>query len=129
MDCNVATAPDTDGCECDTATTAAQGTVNGCCGTGCQTKHSNGLMQNFFDCQPLGTIDQPQATEACTVFTGDVTKCHAFACTGPGSNQVVCSDTAATCACWGFAGTNAGHVHANATTTCNCASAADSPWN
>lgn len=28
---------------------------SGCCGDGCQTQHSNGLGQSFYDCFPLGT--------------------------------------------------------------------------
>src|SRR5262249_32831140 len=45
------------GCEC-------AGSM--CCpGNTCETVHSNGSGQNFYDCAPLGTIDQTQAMEAC----------------------------------------------------------------
>jgi hypothetical protein len=57
VDCNGAF--DADGCECQTGAP----NPGGCCGTGCQTVHSNGpnnpamgeyTGQNYFDCYPLG---------------------------------------------------------------------------
>ncbi len=51
-DCNFGTPPDTDGCECATPT---------CCGTGCETTHSDGVAQNYFDCSPL-YVTSPSCT-------------------------------------------------------------------
>jgi hypothetical protein len=73
-DCNAGTHPDTDGCECATP---------GCCSGGlCQTTHTDGIGQNYFDCNPLHTYSVSQATEACT----------AYAATQTGGSGANCSD-------------------------------------
>jgi hypothetical protein len=57
-DCDLQ-APDTNGCECATPA---------CCGGSCQTIHSDGVGQNFYDCNPLGTNTDAEATEACVAY-------------------------------------------------------------
>jgi len=128
-DCNAATPPDSDGCECAAATQASQGTVGGCCSGACQTQHSNGIGGTFFDCNPADTYTAATALEACTAFTGDVTKCSSLTCHGSGGGAVICSQGASVCDCWQYQGTLTGHVDVNSTTTCYCAIASDPTWN
>jgi fibro-slime domain-containing protein len=137
-DCNAAVAPNTDGCECATATTSNQGTIGGCCGTGCQTMHSNGIGQAFFDCAPPGTYTGTEALAACLAATGDASKCETFQCVGSGSQQdgdgVVCDNQGNfPCNCWDFSAPlgpphlppqNPGHVNRS----CRCATALDPLW-
>jgi hypothetical protein len=65
VDCNTATAPNTDGCECK---------GNGCCGTGCQYSHANGLQPNqigpkgnieYYDCTPPPSWGGVEARTSC----------------------------------------------------------------
>jgi hypothetical protein len=55
-----------DGCEC---------LGNGCCGSNCQTEHSNGIKQFFYDCNPPRTYTLAAAIAACTRFTGNPSLC------------------------------------------------------
>jgi hypothetical protein len=128
IDCNSA-APNTDGCECPTAPTAAQGTVSCCGGTGCQTEHSNGQGAHFYDCAASATYDQTEATNACKAFTGDATggACSMLACAG--GDAAICGTLAGSCACWGYSGSIAGKVHNSGSTTCSCPTAGDGAWN
>ncbi len=126
-DCNASTAPDTDGCECAAATMASQGTVGGCCSGKCQTQHSDGLGQSFYDCNPPNTFTVTTALEACTAFTGDSTKCSTMTCNPKGA--VVCSAGAGNCDCWMYQGNLVGYVDVNATTTCYCPISTDPKWN
>jgi hypothetical protein len=119
-DCNMS-APNTNGCECATP---------GCCpGEICQKMHSNGVGQSYYDCTAVGTYSQGQAQAACLSFTGNAAQCAVASCTGPGQNVVVCSSGAATCQCWNYTGTIAGHVHPSATATCACPALGDPSWN
>jgi hypothetical protein len=119
-DCNT-TSPNTNGCECATPA---------CCpGEICQTMHSNGVGQSYYDCTPVGTYGLGQAQAACLAFTGKAAECTGAACTGPGQNVVVCSTGAATCQCWNYTGTIVGHVHPSTTTACSCPSLGDPSWN
>lgn len=59
VDCDKTTAPDTNGCEC-------AGTA--CCPGGCQTAHSNGMGQTFYDCNPTKTYTPATALEACNAY-------------------------------------------------------------
>ena len=68
QDCNGSKAPDTDGCEC-------AGT--GCCSGKCQTAHSNGNGQTFYDCAAGKTHNETQAGEACAALTGGSGACSA----------------------------------------------------
>jgi hypothetical protein len=119
LDCNAVNGPDTDGCECTTPT---------CCGTGCQTTHSDGLGHNFYDCSPLGTYNAQTAVEACQAYAmgvgGDPTACSSGyfckmtdeeACYAPGGTGVTC---------WGYKGTTLGKV-----TDFSCPSGVSGTWN
>ena len=114
------TAPDTDGCECNTPS---------CCGTSCATTHSNGIGGSYYDCVNQGTYNSTQGTEACGVYTGNQGACSALSCTGPGSNMVVCGTANGACVCWDYSGSNSGHVHSSLNTTCYCPTGSDPSWN
>ncbi len=113
LDCNAATnPPDLDGCECQVPLGA---TVSDCCSGGCPVQHTNGLNESFLQCS-----DDPDviALAACAAFTGDATQCSdTWVCGtapdgGPTDSLVCASDGASDdCACWDYAGVNAGHVH------------------
>jgi hypothetical protein len=120
QNCNT-TAPNTAGCECNTP---------GCCtsagGLGtCQTTHTTGLASlNYYDCNPLRSSTTTAselanlALEACTAFTGNVTKCQgSLACMSfPKLGPYVCNGTGASCTyCWAYGGTDLG-----STEDCNC---------
>jgi hypothetical protein len=98
----VATAPDTDGCECATP---------GCCGTGCNTVHADGLGQNFYDCNPLNTHTDPSALEACTAYAisigGSGANCSdGWQCQSAGGYVCYGNTAGTTCTeyCWGYSG-------------------------
>ncbi len=103
------TAPDNDGCECSTPM---------CCGASCKTVHSNGVGQNFFDCNGQGSHNQAQAQAACTAYTGNASAsspsnvCCGFGvpiCFGQTADSV-CGSANGTCCCWQYSGPNAGRV-------------------
>jgi hypothetical protein len=118
-DCNT-TAPDTDGCECNTPS---------CCGSSCATTHDNGLGSKFYDCTALNTHNSTQAMEACAAYTGSQSLCSTSGCTGPGSNMVACGTINGICACWNYSGTNVGHVTTSTNSTCYCPVSTDPSWN
>jgi len=118
-DCNTS-APNTDGCECNTPA---------CCGSSCQTSHSNGIGGTYYDCTAKSTYNSTQATEACGVYTGSQSSCTTLGCTGPGSNQVVCGTTGGICVCWDYSGTNVGHVTTSPSSSCYCPASTDPSWN
>lgn len=119
-DCNQATAPDTDGCECATPA---------CCGTGCQTSHSDGQGQTFYDCNPADTYSSATAIAACTAFAkGDAGDCSDnWTCSGD-SNNYVCFDTTSNVndctTCWAYTGPNKGKV-----VNCECPWSSIASWN
>ena len=125
-DCNAGVAPNLDGCECATST---------CCGSSCQTAHSNGVGQSFYDCVSPSTYNQTQAQEACQAL-GPGQQCYAQDCsaaTDGGTSQVVCSDTVpatsqAACVCWAYTGALAGRVHAAQSSACVCPGPSDPIW-
>jgi hypothetical protein len=115
-DCNAAQAPDTDGCECATPA---------CCGTGCQTAHSDGVGGTFYDCLPPSTYTKDEALAACAEHAGSASYCGVGNC---GSSHVVC-DLASPlpgCACWGYDGNIAGHVYS--AKSCYCPLSKDPRW-
>jgi hypothetical protein len=123
-DCNGATAPNADGCECATPS---------CCGTSCQNTHSDGLGQSYYDCNPLSTHNTSQALEACTAYaqsTGhSASNCSdQWQCPAEGNATMVCYSTTggATCStfCWSYSGTSAGWV-----TSCADCTASVGTWN
>jgi hypothetical protein len=72
-----------------------------CCGTGCQTQHSNGLGQTYFDCGALGEHTRAQAELAAEAWrpsgsTIDATVLCASPC--------LCRATPTEAAVWCFAG-------------------------
>ncbi len=111
-DCNK-TAPNTNGCECATP---------GCCSTQCQTVHSNGVGQSFYDCNPVGTHTLAAAIEACMAYAmtvgGNSKDCvGGWDCGGGTSTVAVCYSSAGnmiTCTnyCWTYIGTTTGDVQA-----------------
>jgi hypothetical protein len=126
LDCNAGTPPDTDGCECITP---------GCCGAKCQSTHSNGVGQSFYDCGALGTHNAASATEACEAFAGaGACKGSTVCCNGllglcvavGTTDESVCGTAGGVSHCWQYSGTNAGTVQAGTTATCGAAS--DPTW-
>jgi hypothetical protein len=96
------------------------------CGGACQTIHSNGLGQNYFDCNPLGTYNATTATEAATAFSPTATITQV---TCSGSNGVVLAQTATSCAAWDFSGNVVGHVNLSSSSACFCPTSGDPGWN
>jgi hypothetical protein len=128
-DCNSATAPDTDGCECATP---------GCCSGACQTTHTDGVGQSYYDCNSTGTFTEVTATEACTAFAasvgGTAADCSGgWTCSGS-STQYVCYGTknATVCAdyCWMYTGKQPdGGPGAGVVIDCNCPGNVVGSWN
>jgi hypothetical protein len=117
VDCNT-TAPDTNGCEC---------AGDGCCGSSCQTKHSNGIGQNYYDCNPLGTYTEGAAMAACVASTGTPAQCALYVCVG-NDGSLVCS-LGAGCTCWKYDPGKSG-INGRISTSCLCPiSASDPSWN
>jgi hypothetical protein len=125
-DCNAAMPPDTDGCECATPS---------CCGSSCQTVHSNGVGQNYYDCAPRGTYDMTEQLGACAAFTGDATKCTSVStmCLFVQA-AAVCSTGASQCYCWYLpnppadASAPLGLVQSSTSSTCMCPSTTGPTW-
>ena len=96
------------------------------CATTCTT-HDDGVGQNYYDCNPLYSSNNPwtqtAALEACTALTGEAAKCTVFTCNGTHS---ICSSGSVVCDCWEFSGPQAGHV--NASGNCDCVLATDPTW-
>ncbi len=123
QDCNAATAPNLDGCECE---------GGGCCGTGCQTKHDNGTGQNWYDCVALDTFDITQAKAACNAL--GLASCYETQCSTDGASGVICAKSTDQCACWQYAASNAnkaqiGRVYWNTSWNgCFCPSGSAAQW-
>ncbi len=116
-DCNTS-APDFDGCECNTPS---------CCGNMCQTTHSNGIGQSFYDCTAKNTYTQIQAIEACTAYTGNSNLCSMYTCVNP-KDSLICGTINNICACWDYSGTYVGHVSNSGSKSCVCAGGNDPQW-
>jgi hypothetical protein len=100
----------------------------GCCnsGTACQTKHSNGAGQSFFDCVALGTINATQADKARAAWIasrGTPTQTGLVECQN-GGDKSDCSAVvyAGACAMWCYGGTQfRAKAHVNTTNNlCYC---------
>ncbi|HEX3770049.1 MAG TPA: hypothetical protein VHV30_04260 [Polyangiaceae bacterium] len=118
--CNTA-APNYGGCACNTPS---------CCGTSCQTAHSNGLGNSFYDCARLGTVDaSTQAFEACSASKDASAQCSGgWTCSGS-TTQFVCdapstSAKGACARCWAYAGPQTGTVQ-----DCSCPGVVIGNWN
>jgi hypothetical protein len=128
-DCNASSAPDTDGCECATPQ---------CCAGKCETIHSNGIGENFYDCNSVGTHNATQGQEACAAAgaMGCVgsSKCCLLsalgACIGTTSSSI-CGTVGNKCYCWQYVGTAPGTVQTMSSANCSavCGAASDPPWN
>lgn len=127
-DCNAGTAPNTDGCECASP---------GCCSGNCQTTHTNGVGQNFFDCNNQGSHNQSQAQEACAAYTGNASACSPSS-TCCGAQIVVCLGQTASsvcgtlngkCYCWQYSGPQSGRVESPGSCSASCGSSSDPSWN
>jgi hypothetical protein len=113
--------PNSNGCECPTPSC--------CSGGACETAHSNGVGQTFYDCQPKGMYTESEATAACVAFAGSSTQCQA-APSVCGSSRAICSNGASTCWCWTYAGTGAGTVEKQlGFCPSACPSASGTMWN
>jgi hypothetical protein len=123
-DC-VTTAPNTNGCECQTPF---------CCANACADVHANGLGGHWFDCTSVGTYTQTQADQACISFTLSDAGCSLFPCGGSGGQAVCATATKNACYCWAFSGPGGGHVSPGTPgvdgglATCMCPSASDVKW-
>jgi len=99
VDCDKA-APNGNGCEC---------AGNGCCNGACQTKHSDGLGDNFFDCVALGTQDAAQIAKAAAAWdaTGVIDAAPRSYSDNKGTTQYICDQSTKrnACACWTMNGT------------------------
>ncbi|MHB1844228.1 MAG: hypothetical protein ACYCWW_05255 [Deltaproteobacteria bacterium] len=95
------------GCEC-----ATPGCCSGGSGGSCETIHSNGLGQSFYDCNPLGTYTAQAAAEAAAAWAPDGGAESSIHCgTGNPTNlDTLCSQFVGSCACWGYANKVAGEV-------------------
>jgi hypothetical protein len=133
IDCNGGTPPDVDGCECQTSSSAP-----GCCSGKCQTVHSNGVGQSFYDCSDH-TITPMLAKEACEAFAGP-NQCASSstccllgalgACVGSMATSM-CGSVGGKCLCWQYAGNAPGTVQSvgNGKCTAACGSTSDTSWN
>ncbi len=127
LDCNAATPPDSDGCECAAPTGTA------CCGQTCPIQHTDGLIgskypsnPNFYDCTPAGTMNIGLAQDACAAYVtakggNAATNCGEFGPIDGGPPDSVCAITAGNCGsnctgylgdciCWTASGTYKGQV-------------------
>jgi len=104
-----------------------------CGSNSCATTHSDGLGQNFFDCNPLQTYTSASATEAATAYEISVGGTSANVGAGwqcSNGNMMVCTQNAdGTCSnyCWiyqGHQGAPAGSV-----VTCSACPASVASWN
>jgi hypothetical protein len=103
-----------------------------CCGgSGCQTAHSNGVGENYYDCGALGqpgspaTYSQTMATEAAAAAgSGHPTFTQ---CQSTGDHVAVLSISSGF-AVWSYSGATAGHVHVSSSAP-TCPTTADSSWN
>jgi hypothetical protein len=115
--------PNSNGCECHSG---------GCCSGGtCQTAHSNGNGQTFYDCAAPATYNATQATEACTAFTGNASQCTIAPAGACGATQGVCSSGATKCLCWQYAGPAVGTMEQVTGPVCPdmCPSGQGTSWN
>jgi hypothetical protein len=121
-DCNQGdlTSANTDGCECATPA---------CCGASCETTHSNGVGQSYYDCLSPATFGSKAGMEACAAYAGNnAAGCSAgWTCNGDTTKYVCFSpDGGSSCGpyCWGYSGSGAGKV-----VDCTCPGNPRGTWN
>lgn len=101
--------------------TCCEGTV--CCGgSTCGTKHSNGLGQFFYDCQPLNTYDPTQAQNAARAWQPSGTQLpgETFLCPGCVVMQTPTGTSPASCGTWCYGGPLQGRVFLVPSLVCTC---------
>jgi len=146
--CNTTSAPgNPGGCACATpACCSGSGATPGAGGPGyaCETAHSDGTGQTYYDCQPAGTYTEPQALAACVAYVTTL-GLTASACGYPAACTFVFGTTHETITydavlylsgsdigyVWVFDGTNGtttGTVYA-ASTFCSATRPAGATWN
>jgi len=111
--------PDLDGCECNTPS---------CCNGKCQTTHTNGIGQNYYDCVAQNTYNLVQGVEACAAYTGNQNACSMYTCQNP-KDSLVCGSLNMKCACWDYNGVSSGHAYLSNNNTCYCPGSMDPTWN
>jgi hypothetical protein len=90
----------------------------------CQTIHSNGLGQSFYDCTALNTYNITTATEAANAVPLSGTPGQ-VAC---GSDQAISDQYSdGSCGTWTYTGTLAGHVN-RTQGSCICPAVTDPAW-
>jgi hypothetical protein len=114
QDCNSATAPDLDGCEC-------AGTA--CCGPGCQTQHGNGEGENYYDCSNTNTHSQSEAQAACEAYTGGAcsqssTGCNCILFICASTATAYCGSNGTTSLCWLYGSVGSGTVQSGSSVSC-----------
>ncbi len=130
QNCNGATAPDSDGCEC-------LGTAC-CAGGACQFGHADGVGDAFYDCVALNTHNSAQAIEAAKAATGipgTVSAPGEWSCStqsSSGKGNAICKQGSNNCTCWYYSSTGndteVGHVSVNsANNTCLCSDPSTDP--
>lgn len=101
-----------------------------CGGNACQTTHSDGLGQSFYDCNPLGTFTVGEAIEAGTAYEvsvggSGVNVSTGWSCGSQITNLVCATDSSGNPTyCWDYSGAQAGQVFA--ANNCNTPAAS---WN
>jgi hypothetical protein len=98
------------------------------CDGGCAIAHSDGFGHTFYDCTPWGTMNETQALEACTAYTGSATAC-ANDPIGCANADEVCTTGTSACVCWTYTGMHTGKVFASTTATCSCYVSPAPSWN
>jgi hypothetical protein len=99
----------------DTGACGVQCATPGCCGSACETGHSDGVGQSYFDCNPPSTYTEMAAFSACTAYALTVGS-NATSCVGPlyckgSSAPTICfTNSSGSCAtyCWQYSGVYAG---------------------
>lgn len=125
------TAPNADGCECNSP---------GCCEAGaCEPQHDNGVGQSYFDCTQPGQYSSALALKACIAYTDAAAQCVGYPCADPSNGPIICSAGALNkfCMCWSYSGNNIGLVDNagqnpgtnGAHCFCPDKTAGDTPWN
>ena len=85
------------------------------CGSACAPTHSDGLGQNFYDCNPLSTYNATTAMEAGTAYEISIGGSSAnvsdgFTCGSTGLTFVCTTNTTGPVYCWGYSSGEAGQV-------------------
>src|SRR5208282_5635146 len=126
------------GVTCTAGHSCNGGVCSGACSNGqpacpsgaCQTTHSNGLGQNYYDCNPLGTYTSVTATEAGSAYELSIGGTAAnvsggWSCTGSSLVSVCATNTSGNpLFCWGYQGSETGQVAGG-----NCPWTSIGPWN